>query len=57
MKLIGHETESVCRRYAIVSDADLREATQLLLSLGTGTFPGTSGSGRIDARGASVQNA
>ena len=27
MKLTGHKTESVYRRYAIVSDADLREAT------------------------------
>jgi integrase len=52
MKLTGHKTESVYRRYAIVSDADLREATQRLL----GTFPGTSGPARIDGRAATMQN-
>ena len=31
MKLTGHKTESVYRRYAIVSDADLREATRGLV--------------------------
>src|SRR5262245_3937177 len=30
MKLTGHKTESVYRRYAIVSDADLRAATAAL---------------------------
>jgi integrase len=30
MKLTGHRTESVYRRYAIVSDADLREASRRL---------------------------
>jgi hypothetical protein len=30
MKLTGHKTESVYRRYAIVSDADLREASARL---------------------------
>jgi integrase len=30
MKLTGHKTESVYRRYAIVSDADLREAARRL---------------------------
>jgi integrase len=52
MKLTGHKTESVYRRYAIVSDADLREATQRLL----GTFSGTSRSARVDGEHASVQN-
>src|SRR5262249_33273602 len=28
MKMTGHRTESVHRRYAIVSDADLQEATR-----------------------------
>ena len=37
MKLTGHKTESVYRRYAIVSDADLQDATRRL----TGTFTGT----------------
>jgi integrase len=39
MKITGHKTESVYRRYAIVSDADLLEATRKL----AGTFSGTSG--------------
>ena len=34
MKITGHKTETVYRRYAIVSDADLQEATRKL----TGTF-------------------
>jgi integrase len=33
MKLTGHKTESVYRRYAIVSDADLQEATRRLTDL------------------------
>ena len=36
IKLTGHKTESVYRRYAIVSDADLRDAARRL----TGAFPG-----------------
>ena len=36
-KITGHRTESVYRRYAIVSDADLREAARKL----TGTISGT----------------
>jgi integrase len=39
MKITGHRTEAVYRRYAIVSDADLQEATLRL----TGTNPGTNG--------------
>jgi hypothetical protein len=46
MKITGHKTEAVYRRYAIVSDADLREATARL----TGTFSGTSGVVAIDSR-------
>jgi len=36
MKITGHRTESVYRRYAIVSDADLRDAARKI-----GTLPGT----------------
>jgi hypothetical protein len=36
MKLTGHRTESVYRRYAIVSDADLRDAAARI-----GTLAGT----------------
>jgi hypothetical protein len=46
MKLTGHKTDSVYRRYAIVSDAELRGASQRL----TGTFSGTSGSIAVDSR-------
>jgi len=30
MRLVGHKTESVYRRYAIVSESDLREAVDKL---------------------------
>jgi hypothetical protein len=33
MKLIGHKTESIYRRYAIVAEADLREAGAKLSAL------------------------
>jgi hypothetical protein len=36
-KITGHRTESVYRRYAIVNDADLQEASRRL----AGTLPGT----------------
>ena len=36
MKLTGHKTEAVYRRYAIVAESDLREAgTKLAVALGT----------------------
>jgi hypothetical protein len=36
MKLAGHKTEAVYRRYAIVAESDLREAgTKLAAALGT----------------------
>ena len=34
MKLVGHKTESVYRRYAIVAESDLREAGAKLSALG-----------------------
>ena len=44
MKLTGHKTEAVYRRYAIVSDTDLRAAADKLAAIagtGTGTSTGT----------------
>ena len=38
MKITGHRTEGVYRRYSIVSDADLQGATRKLV----GTIPGTN---------------
>ena len=38
MKLTGHKTESVYRRYAIVAETDLREGVVKLARLGTGAF-------------------
>jgi integrase len=52
MKITGHKTESVYRRYAIVSDADLQEASRRL----TGTFPGTLDRGTLDTRAASLDD-
>ncbi len=44
-KITGHKTESVYRRYAIVSDADLQEAARRL----AGTFPGTGTPATVDS--------
>ena len=43
MKLTGHKTEAVYRRYAIVSEADLHEAAEKLQRLvpASGTKTGT----------------
>jgi integrase len=42
MKMVGHKTEAVYRRYAIVSESDLHEAARKLAALPAGTFSGTS---------------
>jgi len=46
MQMVGHKTEAIYRRYAIVSDADLRAAADKLAAIerpgsGTGTTTGT----------------
>jgi integrase len=46
MKITGHRTEAVYRRYAIVSDADLKEAARKL----TGTISGTVVPSMIESR-------
>jgi integrase len=54
MQMVGHKTEAIYRRYAIVSDADLRAASDKLAAIegpgysGTGTITGTVA--RIGAR-------
>jgi integrase len=45
MKLTGHKTESVYRRYAIVAEQDLREGVAKLARLHGGTIGGQSASG------------
>jgi len=37
MKLTGHKTESIYRRYAIVAESDLRDAGVKLSALSDGT--------------------
>jgi hypothetical protein len=43
MQLTGHQTESVYRRYAIVSESDLGAGLDKLHALGTGAVSGTVG--------------
>jgi hypothetical protein len=48
MQLTGHKTDSVYRRYAIVSESDLGAGLDKLHALGTGTVSGTvSKRGRV----------
>ena len=50
MKLTGHKTASVFRRYDIISDGDLVDAAQMLDAASMGTIPGTfPGSGLAPA--------
>jgi hypothetical protein len=37
MKMVGHKTESIYRRYAIVSEGDLQRAGEQLAALGEPT--------------------
>jgi hypothetical protein len=50
MKITGHRTEAVYRRYAIVSEADVREAVQKL----DGYIHGDSSRGALDERRATL---
>ena len=52
MKITGHKTESVYRRYAIVSDADLQEAGRKL----AGTNSGTMTQASLDSPSVSAQD-
>jgi hypothetical protein len=52
MKLSGHKTASVFRRYDIVSDSDLIEAAQKLDAVAT-ILPHENGSAPSEASGAS----
>ena len=59
MKITGHKTESVYRRYAIVSDAYLQEATRkpsVASDAAQGHNSGPSGGAVVDSRSASMQN-
>mgnify|MGYP003693662597 CR=1 FL=1 len=39
MKISGHKTESIYRRYAIVNESDIQDATRRLLGHNLGTLP------------------
>jgi hypothetical protein len=52
MTRTGHTTESIHRRCAMISDADLREATARLM----GTCSGTPAPARVDSEVATMQN-
>jgi integrase len=58
MKITGHKTESVYRRYAIVSDADLQEATRKLAACDAaqGHNGGHNSLIALDSRPLTVQN-
>ena len=43
MKLVGHKTEAIYRRYAIVCEADLSEGVKKLAALSTGNSDGQTG--------------
>jgi hypothetical protein len=52
MKLTGHKTEAVYRRYSIVAENDLREAgAKLAVALGTGTTTASLGESLGDNSG------
>jgi integrase len=42
MRMVGHKTESIYRRYAITSESDIREAAEKLARLDAGQSPGQS---------------
>ena len=52
MQITGHKTESVYRRCAIVSDADLEEAARKL----AGTITGTVAGGGVDSVSVSARS-
>lgn len=50
MRITGHKTDAVYRRYCIVSPGDLQEATRRLSEPVSGTIPGTIPLSRLAAR-------
>jgi integrase len=56
MKMVGHKTESIYRRYAIVSEGDLREAAKKLAAIEQGPWNGDASGSHRTHEPETVQN-
>jgi integrase len=56
MKMVGHRTESIYRRYAIVSEGDLREAAKKLAAIDQGPWNGDASGSHRTHEPETVQN-
>jgi integrase len=56
MRMVGHKTESIYRRYAVTSESDIREAAEKLARLEAGQSSGQSGDNSTASRIVSIRS-